>query len=326
MTTTTVPGIHHVTAIASDPADNLTFYTEVLGLRVVKKTVNFDDPTTYHLYYGDEVGTPGTVLTFFPFKGGRRGRPGRGQATATAFVIPEDSVDYWLDRLETEGVSHDEPEARFDETVIALSDHDGQPLELVATDRANPDLEPWRNGPVPTEHAIRGFHGVTLHSGEPDATREVLELLGYERVGEDEAGERVRYETNGDRANVIDLRTRHSPNGRPGTGTVHHIAFRTPDTETQDAWRDRLIEAGQQVTHRKDRQYFKSIYFREPGGILFEIATDGPGFDRDEPVERLGEKLKLPPWLEDDRETLERALGPLEVDDGVAASARGDED
>ena len=314
-------GIHHVTAVAGDPQENLRFYTAVLGLRLVKRTVNFDDRTTYHLYYGDETGAPGTALTFFPFEGARPGRPGRGQAVATAFAVPEGSLDYWAGRLGDADASVDERRTRFGADVLPLADLDGQPLELVETDLSDSPIEPWNGGPVPDEHAIRGFFGVTLHSAEPDATANVLDLLGFERVGAetdpDDGAERVRYAAAGDRATVVDVLHRGPPRGRPGVGTVHHVAFRAADEDEQLAWRERLSDAGQFVTPQKDRQYFRSIYFREPGGILFEIATDGPGFTVDESVEALGSELKLPPWLADEREEIESALPPLDVpDDG----------
>jgi glyoxalase family protein len=310
-------GIHHVTAVAGDPRENLRFYTAVLGLRLVKRTVNFDDRTTYHLYYGDETGAPGTALTFFPFEGARPGRPGRGQAVATAFAVPEGSLDYWADRLGDADASVDERRTRFGADVLPFTDPDGQPLELVETDLSDSPIEPWSGGPVPDEHAIRGFFGVTLHSAEPDATANVLDLLGFDRVGSetdpDDGAERVRYAAAGDRATVVDVLHRGPPRGRPGVGTVHHVAFRAADAEEQMAWREWLSDAGQFVTPQKDRQYFESIYFREPGGILFEIATDGPGFTVDESVESLGSELKLPAWLEDDREGIEGALPPLDA-------------
>ncbi|EMA54807.1 ring-cleaving dioxygenase [Halococcus salifodinae] len=307
---TETPGLHHVTSIASDPQRNVDFYTEVLGLRLVKRTVNFDDKYTYHLYYGDEVGNPGTVVTFFPFEGGRQGRVGRGQTSATAFVVPEESVDYWVDRLESRDVDVDTPHTRFDETVVPFRDHDGQPLELVT---GTSDIEPWDDGPVPVDNAIRGFHSVTLDSRNPEQTKAVLETLGYESTAQD--GDRTRYRAsgNGNRDSFIDVLARQdAPRSQQGVGTVHHVAFRTPDTQTQEEWREQLSEIGLQVTPQKDRQYFKSIYFREPGGILFEIATDGPGFTRDESVSELGAELKLPPWLEYDRAMLEERLPEIE--------------
>lgn len=310
-----VPGLHHVTAIASDPQRNVDFYTQVLGLRLVKRTVNFDDTTTYHLYYGDETGSPGTILTFFPFGTGYRGQVGRGQPCATSFVIPEGSVDYWLNRLDEHDVKREEPEERFGQTVVPFEDVDGQPLELVT---AATETEPWEDGPVVQSHAVRGFHGVTLLSADPEATANVLDVLGYERT--EQQGERTRFEAPGERGNVVDLLDRpDAAPGQSGAGTVHHVAFRTADEETQAAWRDHLSEANLpiRVTPVKDRQYFKSVYFREPGGTLFEIATDGPGFDRDEPVDSLGSDLKLPPWLEEQRESLESALPEITVEEGA---------
>lgn len=307
--TTETAGLHHVTSIASDPQRNVDFYTEVLGLRLVKRTVNFDDKYTYHLYYGDEVGNPGTVLTFFPFEGARQGRVGRGQTSATAFIIPEGSVDYWVDRLESKDVDVDAPHTRFDETVVPFRDHDGQPLELVT---GTSDIEPWTDGPVPADNAIRGFHSVTLDSLTPERTSTVLETVGYESTAQD--GDRTRYKTAGPRASVIDVLARpDAPRGQQGVGTVHHVAFRTPDTQTQEEWREPLSDIGLRVTPQKDRQYFKSIYFREPGGILFEIATEGPGFTRDESASDLGTELTLPPWLESDRTMLEERLPEIET-------------
>ena len=309
-------GLHHVTSIASNPQRNVDFYTEVLGLRLVKRTVNFDDKYTYHLYYGDEVGTPGTVLTFFPFEGARQGHVGRGQTNATAFVIPENSVDYWVNRFESKNIAVESPHTRFDETVIPFRDPDGQPLELVT---GTSNTEPWVDGPVPADKAIRGFHSVTLDSLHPDQTSTVLETLGYESTAQD--GNRTRYETDGCRASVIDVLDRpDARQAQQGIGTVHHVAFRTPDPQTQEEWREPLSAIGLHLTPQKDRQYFKSVYFREPGGILFEIATEGPGFTRDESVSDLGTELKLPPWLESDRTMLEKRLPEIEP----ATPIRGD--
>ena len=303
-------GIHHVTAISSDPQATLDFYTDVLGLRLVKRTVNFDDPSTYHLYFGDETGSPGTVLTFFPIRNAPRGRVGKGQVGATAFAVPPDSIEAWGERLADLGVDAEVPAERFGERVLRLHDGDGQPLELVETDSA---VEPWTGGPVAAEHAIRGFAAVTLLSAAPGETARVLERLGFEADGED--GDRRRYRAAGDRAVVVDLLDAGDEiRRRQGAGTVHHVAFRAPDEEAQLAWRDGLIEAGVSVTPQKDRQYFTSVYFREHGGVLFEIATDGPGFTLDEAVGSLGGELKLPPWLEEDREFLTERLPPLEVE------------
>lgn len=304
---THVPGIHHVTAIASEPQRNVAFHTDVLGLRLVKQTVNFDDPGTYHLYYGDEVGTPGTIMTFFPFGNGQQGRVGRGQTSATAYVVPDGALGYWQERLEKYGVETGEIRERFDTRVLPFTDADGQPYELVTGES---DVEPWRDGPVPSEHAIRGFHGVTLDSLAPSSTATVLETMGYEHVGTE--SDRRRYRVDGERATVVDVLDRpDGTRGFQGVGTVHHVAFRTPDDETQDHWREEIRGLGLNVTPQKDRQYFRSIYFRERGGVLFEIATDGPGFTRDEDVDELGSSLKLPPWLEESRGAIERQLTPL---------------
>lgn len=304
-----ISGLHHVTAIASDPHQNMAFYTDVLGLRLVKKTVNFDDPGTYHLYYGDEVGHPGTILTFFPFQNARRGRVGRGQTSATAFVVSPSSLEYWTDRLDEAGVAFEPPLERFDETVIALTDHEGQPIELVG---AESGIGPWDKGPVPAEHAIRGFYGVTLDSLDFEATVHVLQTMGYEQVGSEH--NRTRFRGADDFAGVVDVLDRPSAiDGQQGAGTVHHVAFRTPDTDTQDQCRQQLVDAGMHVTETKDRQYFKSIYFREPGGVLFEIATEAPGFAVDEPVDTLGRELKLPPWLESQRARIEAKLPSVEA-------------
>ena len=303
------PGIHHVTAIANEPQANVAFYTEILGLRLVKRTVNFDDKFTHHLYYGDAVGTPGTTITFFPFQHGRAGQVGRGQVQATAFAIPESAIEFWVDWLTDREIEVTEATSRFDEPVLSFHDHDGLPLELVASDT---DIEPWHDGPVPPAVAIRGFHGITIDSYDTEASGEVLALLGYEETATD--GDLIRYRAHGDRAAVVDLRgDMDAPRGRQGVGTVHHVAFRVDDEATQLAWRERLLEAGLSVTPQKDRRYFTSIYFREPGGVLFEIATDGPGFTRDEAAGDLGAGLMLPPWLEEDRTMIEAQFPPLSV-------------
>jgi len=304
-----VSGIHHVTSMAGDPARAVRFYREVLGLRLVKRTVNFDDPGTYHLYFGDSVGSPGTALTLFPYPDGRPGRAGAGQVTGTAFRVPEGSLDYWADRLDEHGVAREQPVEAFGHRMLGFEDADGLWYELVAAGEAG-DVDPW-DGAVPAEHAIRGFFGVVLSLAEPGPTVEVLDRLGYERTGED--GDRTRYRVpGGEPGAVVDLRTT-DVGGRMGVGCVHHVAFRTPDDDAQADWQATLREHGHHVTEVKDRQYFRSIYFREPGGVLFEIATDGPGFTRDETRESLGETLKLPPWLEEDGAAIEDALPALDV-------------
>ncbi|MEO6192226.1 MAG: ring-cleaving dioxygenase [Thermoanaerobaculia bacterium] len=310
-----IAGIHHVTAMASDPQANVDFYTGVLGLRLVKKTVNFDDPGTYHLYYGDEVGHPGTIMTFFPWPLARRGAQGAGQATVTSFAVPAGSLGFWTERLSRLGVTFDGVKTRFDEEVLTLLDPDGLRLELVG--RAADGRPGWDGGPVPIEHAVRGFDGVTLTEWNLDVTRNVLAgTLGFRRVGEE--GDRVRFEAGpgegvgaGSRVDV--LASPSAARGRVSAGTVHHVAFRAADEADQLAWRQAVDESGLSVTPVLDRQYFRSIYFREPGGVLFEIATDPPGFTWDEPVESLGSGLKLPPWLEESRSRIEAALPPVET-------------
>jgi glyoxalase family protein len=304
-------GIHHVTAICGDPRRNVAFYTDGLGLRLVKKTVNFDDPSTWHLYYGDETGSPGTALTFFAWGKAPPGRNGIGAAAATAFVIPERSLAYWTGRLAERGIPHDGPERRFDQTCVALRDPDGMNLELVATKGARA-LPARANGPVPEEHAIRGFFGVTLMVNEVGATARVLtDALGFSAVG-DENGRHRFVASGGPVATVVDLRTepRAAP-ARQGAGSVHHVAFRAADDASESAMAAAVRELDLRPTDRIDRQYFHSVYFREPGGVLFEIATDAPGFTVDEPKDALGTALKLPPWYEARRAEIEAALPPL---------------
>jgi glyoxalase family protein len=307
------PGIHHVTAIVSDPQQNLDFYTQVLGLRFVKKTVNHDDTHTYHLYYGDDAGRPGTNITFFPWPNGRRGQKGTGQAQTTAYLIPENAIDYWTDRFDEHDVAYDEPTTRFDETVIGFRDPDGLELELVAHPET-PEGSPWEHELIPTEYAIRGFHGVTLALEGYEHTATLLEeTLGLE-FARDEDGRRFRYQSGGDIGFAVDLLCQPNRNrGRTGVGTVHHVAFRATSDEQQEAWRDALADRGLNVTPVIDREYFHSIYFREPGGVLFEIATEEPGFTVDEAYEELGSTLTLPPWLEDNREEIESYLPQLDT-------------
>lgn len=307
----TIPGIHHVTAIAGDPQRNLDFYTGFLGLRFVKKTVNFDDPATYHFYYGDEIGRPGSVLTFFPWTYAARGRPGPGMASVTSFTVPEGSIDYWMGRFAERAYDFESPRERFGEQVLAFQDPDGLRLELVARERAG-ERAGWAEGPVPAEHAVRSFHNIALLVADFDGTADLLtEVFGYEAVGEE--GDRARFRApESKRASCIDL-IRAEGRGRMGAGTVHHVAFRCRDEEEQLQWKEVISRRGLSVTEVKDRQYFKSIYFREPSGVLFEIATDGPGFTADEPVEGLGSELKLPPWLEPRREKIAKRLPEVRV-------------
>jgi glyoxalase family protein len=305
-------GIHHVTAISGEPQRNVDFYVGLLGLRLVKKTVNFDDPGTYHLYYGDGGGSPGSIMTFFPWAGTPNGRIGAGQLTVTSFSFPASSLGYWTERLVEGGVRFEKPEDRFGETVLRFPDPDGLRLELVAaTDDAR---EGWVGGTVPAEHAVRGFHHVTLLSSDQAGTAELMTgTLGFRQTGEAEG--RTRFEAGeGGPGNTVDVANGSGfPRGTMGVGTVHHVAFRVPDEEAQLELRERVAVLGYNVTPVLDRNYFRSIYFREPGGVLFEIATDPPGFAADEDREHLGESLKLPPWLEPRREELEGVLPSLRV-------------
>lgn len=317
---TPIAGLHHVTAIAGDPQRNVDFYTDMLGLRLVKQTVNFDSPETYHLYYGDDLGRPGTILTFFPFAGVPRGRRGTGQTTAIAFTVPTGALEYWAERLAGHGVTVGKPVRRFDEEALSFADPDGLTLELVARPEAAA-LPPRTGGPVPPQQAIRAFHGVTLWLRDATPTARLLtEVMGFRVSGQDDR--RVRYATGegGPGAWIDLLAMPDTPRGVEAAGSVHHIAWRTPGDAEQEAWRGELARHGQHVTPVRDRQYFRSIYFREPGGVLFEIATDPPGFAIDEAPERLGTALKLPPWLEVYRPQLTEILPPLRV--AVAAGER----
>ncbi|ELY52170.1 ring-cleaving dioxygenase [Natronococcus jeotgali] len=305
------PGLHHVTAIAGDPQRNADFYVDTLGLRLVKRTVNHDDPGTYHLYFGDGEGTPGTNITFFPWTDeGRPGQFGAGQTKTTAYRVPPASIDYWRDRLESRNVAVDREE-RFGETVLRFEDPDGIELELVATEGAT-DATPWTEGPVPTEHQLRGFHGVTLAVDSVDATAAVLtDVLGYDL--EDEADGRRRYRAAaGGPGSTVDLVETDLGRGRMGVGTVHHVAFTVESVEEQEAWREVFADHGLSPTEVIDRKYFQSIYVREPGGVLVEMATTGPGFAVDEDPAELGSELVLPERLEDERERIEAQLPSFE--------------
>lgn len=307
-----IQGLHHITAVASDPQRNLDFYHHVLGQRLVKTTVNFDDPGTYHLYYADEVGTPGTVLTFFPWQHVGKGRVGNGETAAVAYAIRPDSIDFWRQHLAEQGVVVGETQTRFGAQVLPFHDPDGMKLELIAGDEPA-TIRFWADGPIPEAHALRGFYSVTLWLSDVAPTAELLTAqMGYDFVGQE--GQRYRYRGASDDVGLyVDIL--HRPdggNGRFGAGSIHHIAFRTVDDEEQQEYLAKLRRAGQQVTPVQDRQYFHSIYFRSPGGVLFEIATDAPGFLIDESVEALGSSLKLPPWYESMREQIEQTLPPLE--------------
>lgn len=306
-------GIHHVTAIAGDPQANVDFYAGVLGLRLVKLTVNFDDPGAYHLYYGDEAGHPGTIVTFFAWPGAPQGRRGAGQVVVTSFSVPESALGYWIERFGRHGVGFARPVERFDGEILRFVDPDGLELELIAAPGAD-DGRPWAAGPVPPEHAIRGVYGVTLAERSIERTAALLgEVMGFRLM--EQSSELWRFEAGSGaaRARVDVLAQPEEPRGHVAVGTVHHVAWRTPDEAEQHFWRGKVAASGIGVSAVMDRTYFRSIYFREPGGVLFEIATDPPGFTVDEPAEHLGTRLALPPWLEPQRARLEQALPPLRL-------------
>ena len=318
-------GLHHVTAIASDPQRNLDFYAGILGLRLVKRTVNFDDPQTYHFYFGDEVGTPGSIMTFFPWSGAQGGRHGAGQVAITSFAIPPAAIGFWVERLLRHGIRYQGPgklgSSREAEQVLAFRDHDGLMLELVG----HPGAEvrrAWGGAPgIPREHAIHGFHGVTLWVETGEATEHVLvETLGFRAAGED--GSRRRYVVgDGGPGTIVDVRTIGGfGRGAGGAGTVHHVAFAVADDAAELAVRERVAAAGLGPTPVIDRNYFHSVYFREPGGVLYELATIPPGFAVDEPVEHLGEALQLPPQYETHRAEIEAVLPQIHLPVPAAAA------
>jgi glyoxalase family protein len=304
-------GIHHVTGIAGDAQQNVDFYAGVLGLRLVKKTINYDDPRTYHLYYGDTEGTPGSLLTFFPWPGARRGRAGVGQIAVTSLAIAPDSIGYWLHRFVTSGVDHDALTRPFGNATIAFRDRDGLLLELVATEEATV-RGAWADGSVPSEHAIHGVHAVTLWEESLERTEQALvEGLGFRRADSEDQTTRFSVGDGGSGA-FVDVRVVGgflSPLG--GAGTIHHVAFRARDAAEQLQLREKVTSLGLHPTPVIDRTYFQSVYVREPGNVLFEVATDGPGFTVDEPLESLGESLTLPSRLAADRASIEMILPAL---------------
>jgi glyoxalase family protein len=315
-----IPGIHHVTAISGDASGNVRFYTQALGMRLVKKTVNQDDVAAYHLFYGDETGSPGTEVTFFDWPHNPPTVPGAGTIAPVALRVPgADALAWWERRLDDLEIGHEPIEERDGRGVLALADPEGQRLELV-DDGGRSGGHPWARAAVPPERAITGVHDVTITSAHPEATDALLtRLLGFRAAGvtelPDGAGTVTVYETGqgGPGAQVRVVAPRSPSPGFAGIGGVHHVAFRTPNDETHREWRERIAAAGVSVTPVIDRYYFRSIYFREPGGALFEIATDGPGFASDEPVETLGERLALPPFLEPRRTEIEANLTPIEI-------------
>ncbi|MDY0395062.1 ring-cleaving dioxygenase [Virgibacillus halophilus] len=302
-------GIHHISAIVGHPQENVDFYAGVLGLRLVKRTINFDDPGTYHLYFGDEGGEPGTIITFFPWAGARQGVIGDGQVGVTSYAVPKGAMAFWEKRLEKFHVLFTKTK-RFDEEYLAFDDPHGLHLEIV--ERGAGAINTWTFGGVKPEVAIKGFGGATLYSSRPDKTADLLEnVMGLERLRKE--GDLIRFQSSGDIGNIIDLRAVPAERGRMGVGTVHHIAWRAADDSDQLEWQQHIAANGYGVTPVRDRNYFNAVYFREHGEILFEIATDPPGFAHDESAETMGEQLMLPAQYEQHREQLKRTLIPIQV-------------
>ncbi|MDD9910749.1 MAG: VOC family protein [Ahrensia sp.] len=304
-----IRGLHHVTSLASNARDNNAFFTDVLGLRRIKKTVNFDQPNVYHLYYGDEGGTPGTVMTYFPFPGMHKGAPGTGEVGSTRFAVPKGSLSFWRQRFEDKGMAGSEMNNAFGEQSIAFQGPDDDGFELIEV--ADDGRVGWTGNGVGEQAAIHGFHSASMRLRDAEATGELLSFMGYEQI--DKAGNTTRYAVaGGNEANIIDIETLPSADhADQGAGSVHHIAFAVEDRAAQLEVRKALMDTGYQVTPVIDRDYFWAIYFRTPGGVLFEVATNEPGFDRDEDTAHLGEALKLPTQHEHLRERLEETLQPL---------------
>ena len=337
-----VLGIHHITAIARNPQRNIDFYSGLMGLRLVKLTVNFDDPTTYHLYYGNSLGRPGTILTFFPWSEAPTGYRGTGQVTAISFLIPSNSMTYWIDRLKSNGISFVGPSKRFSDEFVSFHDPDGLMLELISPSSNDPpgqqllpqtDNDIWKESPISKKHAIRGFHSATLSEEGYERTASLLtDTMGFKLVAKDNKEDRFRFgiveKNNNNRegdsgstessisiGSFVDIVCQPEiSRGYIGIGTVHHIAWRAANDRHQIDLRKRIVEEAKlNPTPVIDRTYFHSVYFREPGGILFEIATDPPGFAIDERPEDLGKHLKLPQWLEPVRGKLEQLLPPVKT-------------
>jgi glyoxalase family protein len=307
-----LPGIHHVTSITRDVQKCVDFYVGVLGLRFIKKSINQDVPDTYHIYFGDNMGTPGTAMTFFGWPSWPERKAGSGQVTTVSFAVPQLALDFWTDRLRKHGLKVSRA-SRFGTDVIVVADPDGIELELVGM-ASDDRWVPWSESPVDMEHAIRGFHSVTMTVAESTATVDLLlKTMGFRKAAHE--GRRTRFETGQGGADAIldVVESPEGPEGEESVGTVHHVAWRAVDAAHQAEWREAVVKAGCNATPVIDRYYFKSIYFREPGGVLFEIATDGPGFTIDEPAESLGTSLSLPPWFQVRRETLDATLTPIVV-------------
>ncbi|MFP7570257.1 VOC family protein [Marivita sp. S2033] len=306
---TQIKGLHHVTSMAADAQENNDFFTKLLGMRRVKKTVNFDAPDVYHLYYGDGSGTPGSAMTYFPFPHIVKGRRGAGEVSETAFSVPENTLDYWRERLSLAGVGGIEDVQHFGEKRLRFEGPDGDGFALVEV--AHDTRVPYSDGPVPADKGIRGFRGVTMRLRDGDATARLLSFMGYHEIAREGALIRMGLE-NGNGADIVDLEVLpEAAQAREGAGSVHHVAFAVENRAAQAEVRKALIEAGAHVTPVIDRDYFWAIYFRTPGGILFEIATNEPGFDRDEDPAHLGEALKLPDQHAHLRPHLEQTLPAL---------------
>lgn len=311
MEPTTQKGIHHITALCGDAQRNIDFYVKTLGMRLVKRSVNQDDPDTYHFFYGNSKGDPGSGLTFFPWPMARQGKPGVGEAMRVALAVPPGSIDFWVEHLAAGGIDFDGPYDRFGQKAIGFRDPDLMQLELVFDERVN-GIPGWEGSTLPTEHGIRGFRGTTMRLLVHEATAEILEEIFGFRL-KDERENMWHYTTDaviGGSVIIEKAMPNPSANGR---GIIHHVAFRAADDEELEKMRKQVMEKGLSPTPIIDRYWFHSVYFRSPGGVLFEIATDGPGYDVDEDPAHLGEKLILPPWLEPQRETIEKRLPAISL-------------
>lgn len=308
-----IHGIHHITAFSGDVNENIAFYTKILGLKLVKKSVNQDAPDIYHLFFADAHGSPGTDLTFFPFPRISKAKDGYGIASEVGFAIPMESYSYWKERLESLEVNNLQESTRFGETVLSFEDPHGLKISLSAT--KNPmEVIFWDKSDVPVEHQLRGFHTVRLKLHTLAPTQQLMtEIMGFRIVETDDTW--VRYESGaGGSGTFVDIASfPEESEGRWGYGGVHHVAWRVKDADTEVALRKKVAGFGLQPSPVIDRFWFESVYFKEPNGVLFELATDGPGFDRDEPLDKLGEELILPPWLESQREKIEAALPKITI-------------
>jgi len=304
-------GVHHITALSGDAQRNAEFYVKSLGMRLVKKSVNQDDPGTYHLFYGNATGSPGSGLTFFPWPMAQQGKPGLGEAVKVALAVPAGSMDYWVEHFGEEGIDFDGPYDRFGRQAIGFKDPDLMQLELVFDEQVN-ELPGWEKGTVPAEHGIRGFYGTTLRLNEHEATADVLKnVFEFEEV--DQKNNAWHYTTDAPIGGSVIIEKGESKPSANGRGIIHHVAFRAEDDEELKSLREKVIEMGLHPSQVIDRHWFHSVYFRSPGGVLFEIATDGPGYDVDEDPDKLGQKLILPPWLESKRERIEKRLPEIDV-------------